>query len=156
MRIIVTVWKLWELVGTISRTTYYFWFAALLPYVVLYYIVQRHIYGLQLKIHLKNKSKNWNPTYCSGWFILYFSITRHAGTLLSEKNGFTSNPIFLSLCIYDIPKWTTIRSKCDFKLLHAYTRWIHAQCRYTYRYHNNGFFLRKKTNLPPNKRTQQE
>lgn len=47
---------------------------------------------------------------------------------------------------YDVPKWTTIRSKCAFKLLHACTRWIRVRV-----YHNNGFFLRKKTILPPTK-----
>jgi hypothetical protein len=111
-------------------------------------------YGPQRKIRLKYISKNyWNPTYCGWWCIFYYGITRHAGTLWRKKMG--SLPVqslyvyILCICIYIttyIPKWTTIRSKCAFKLLHVCTRWIHVRV-----YHNNGFFLRKKTILPPTK-----
>lgn len=57
-----------------------------------------------------------------------------------------STYINIYLVYYDVPKWTTIRSKCAFKLLHVCTRWIRVRV-----YHNNGFFLRKKTILPPTK-----
>lgn len=96
------------------------------------------------------------------YIILLYNKT--CGHTLEKKMGSLSvQSLYLSLSfslrtftkyiMYDVPKLTTIRCKCAFKLLHACTRWM----LYTVHvYHNNGFFFEKKNRPSTNKRTQQE